>query len=238
MAVNGRRTSDQAGFSLVELLVAMTVLAVVLSGLTAGAITIYRATSTVTLSTDDQNQARTAISVLSRDIRAASPVRPSEDPAFVEARPNDAMFTANLEDSTGLNITGSIRPVLVRLWIDGGRLIEDTTDAEPGTPITWDPAANARVRFIASFVVNDFEVQPGGAVTGTPIFTYFDAAGNELEYSTDPCPGFAGDVAAPCLDEATREQIAVVQLQLVVSSDPSDRVGAFTVEQRVRLPNA
>ncbi|MFP4148933.1 MAG: type II secretion system protein J [Nitriliruptoraceae bacterium] len=216
------------GFSLVELLVTIAILAVVLSGLTAGAISIYRASSFVDLSTTDQNEARTAISVLSRDIRAAAPVRPSTDPAFLVAQPNEAIFTANLNDS--------IRPRLVRFWIDEDRrLIEDATPPDPGTDpetgLDWDVENDAVVRYIAAFVVNDATL---------PLFRYFDQNGVELTYSeSDACSGpDGGTVPPPCLTAENRQRIALVELTLVVSSDPGDRVGEFTVTHRVRLPNA
>ena len=213
----------QDGITLIELMVTLFVLSIVMTALTAGAISIYRATSYVSLSTDDQNQARTAIEVLSRDIRAASPVRPSTEPAFLVARPTEASFTANLQDS--------VRPRLMRLFIDGdSRMIEDATPPETDSgPITWDPDADAEIRYIAAFVVNDDSL---------PIFRYLDQNGVELPYSTDPCPGPDGDpVPAPCLDLDSRRQIELVEITLTISSDPGDRVARFTVSQRIRLPN-
>ncbi len=215
------------GLTLVELIVALFVLGVVMTGLTAGAISIFRATNHVNLHTDDQNQARNAVAVFSRDIRAASPVRPSTEPAFLVARPNEAQFTANLDDS--------VRPRLVRLYIDeDSRLVEDATpadeDSSPDTGLVWDTENNAVVRYVAAFVVNDEDL---------PIFTYLDQNGNAISFSNTPCSGPNGDpVPAPCLNDAARRQIANVTLTLTISSDPNDRVQRFTVQQRVRLPNA
>lgn len=217
---------DQAGLTLVELLVAMTILGVVLSALTAGALSLYRASYNVDLGTSNQSEARQAIAVVSRDIRAASPVRPSTEPAFLVARPDEANFTANLDDST--------RPRLVRIFIDGdNRLIEDATPADPSsdpeTGLTWDTDNDAVVRYIAAFVVNDASL---------PVFRYLDSNGTALPYSTSACSGPNGDVAPPCLTDANRRRIATVELSLTVDSDPSGRVAPFTVAQRVRLPNA
>jgi|GEM_PF-7074970 len=225
--VSRRRAPDQAGLTLVEMLVTLAILAVVLSGLAAGGISIYRASNSVNLGTIDQNEARTAISVLSRDIRAAAPVRPSTEPAFLVAQPNEAIFTANLDDST--------RPRLVRFWIDpDSRLIEDATPPDPDTDpedgLSWDVDNDAVVRYIAAFVVNDPDL---------PLFRYKDQNGAELPYSTTACTGPDGeDVDPPCLTDADRRSIALVELNLTVSSDPNDRVRQFTVSQRVRLPNA
>lgn len=217
---------DEAGLSLVEILVTMVILGVVLSALTAGAISMNRASYATDLGTRNQNEARTAIAVLSRDIRAASPVRPSTQPAFLVARPDEANFTANLDDGT--------RPRLVRLFIDGdSRLVEDATPADPAsdpaTGLTWDTDNDAVIRFIAAFVVND---------ASRPLFRYLDLNGAELPYSTTACAGPAGNVAPPCLTESDLRRVATVELSLTVDSDPNARVQPFTVTQRVRLPNA
>jgi len=217
---------DQAGLTLVELLVAMTILGVVLSALTAGGISMYRASYSADLGTRNQNEARQAITVVSRDIRAAAPVRPSTEPAFLVARPDEANFTANLDDST--------RPRLVRIFIDADRrLIEDATPADPSsdpeTGLSWDTDNDAVVRFVAAFVVNDASL---------PLFRYLDRNGAELPYSATACSGPNGDVAPPCLTDANRRRVATVELSLTVDSDPSGRVQPFTVAQRVRLPNA
>lgn len=220
-----RRASGESGLTLIEMMVVLGILGIVLATLTTGVITLYQASSTVDFGTQNQNQARTAIAVISRDIRAASPVRPSTDPAFLVARPDEASFTANLDDS--------IRPKLVRLWIDSeSRMIEDATPADPdGDPadgLVWNVADDAVIRYIAAFVVNDVTV---------PVFRYLDGEGDELPYSDDPCPGPSGSVPPPCLDLAARREIAIVEVNMSVSSSPS-RAARFTVSQRVRLPNA
>lgn len=225
--LNSPKARSPAGFTLVELMVSLAVLAVVLSGLAAGAIGIYRTSHVIDLGTTDQNEARTAISVLSRDIRAAAPVRATTEPAFLVAQPNAAVFTANLDSST--------LPRLVRFQIDPDRrLIEDATPPDPASDpeagLDWDVENDAVVRFIAAFVVNE---------PSLPLFRYFDANGDELVYSGTACTGPDGeDVAAPCLTDSARREVAIVELSLTVSSDPGDRVRRFTVSQRVRLPNA
>ena len=218
------RYRDEHGLTLVEMMVTLVILGIVMTALTSGAITLYRASHQADLTSRNQNEARTAISVLSRDVRTAAPVR--TDPAFLVARPNEAFFTAMLDDAP--------RQQLVRLFVDAtGRLVEDATAPDPGTTVegglTWDVDNNSRVRFIASFVAND---------DASPLFRYLDVNSNELEMSEAPCPGPDGVVAPPCLEEAQRNNIAIVGISLSVSSDPSERARHFTVEQLVRLPNA
>lgn len=219
-----RGHQDEHGLTLVEMMITLAILGIVMTALTSGAITLYRASHHADLTTRNQNEARTAISVLSRDVRAAAPVRP--DPAFLVARPNEAFFTALLDDAP--------RQQLVRLFVDPtNRLVEDSTPPDPGTTLegglTWDVDNNSRVRYIASFVTND-DVRP--------LFRYFDANSNELPMSATACPGPDGDVPPPCLEEAQRNNIAIVGIALSISSDPGERVRQFTVEQLVRLPNA
>lgn len=226
MRFAARPRDGEHGLTIVELLVAMVILGVVLAGLTAGAISVYRTTSRVHLHTDDQNQARNAIAVISRDIRAASPVRPTTDPAFLVATPTQAHFTANLDDSA--------RPNLVRLYVDEDlRIVEDATVPDEGYnehgELVWDTDNNAVVRYIAGYVVNDDDM---------PIFRYYDQNGGELGFSDDPCTGpDGGSVPPPCLQHHARGQVTDVTLSLTVSSDPNDRIRQFTVEQRIALPN-
>lgn len=231
--VRHRDPRGQTGLTVVELLVTMTILGVVLSALTAGVISIYRASFQVDLGSANQAEARNAMTVLSRDIRTASPVRPSTQSAFLVATPTGAEFTANLDDSQF--------PQLVRLSIDGdSRLVEDATPAtvttDPGTgevTVSWDPA-DSNVRFVAAFVVNDATL---------PLFRFFESGvGGPVELvpqATGTCPRPDGGTPtpAPCLDEGQRNRVSIVELNLTISSDPSGRVGQFTVSQRIRLPN-
>lgn len=217
---------DEEGFTIVELMIALTLLSVVLTTLASATITMYRATNHVTFQTDDQNQARTAISVLSRDIRAAAALRQSTQPAFLLAAGDQAAFTANLQDTT--------RPVLVRLRLDtDSRFLEDTTppqSAAPGDPVTFDTDNDSQVRYIAAFVVNE---------PGAPIFRYFDKNGDELVPASTTCPVPGGPgIDGPCLDEDQRLRIATVELSLTIGSAPHDLASAFTVSHRARLPNA
>lgn len=208
----GLRSSE--GLTVVELMVSLMIMGVVLSGLSAAAIGVWRATSTVTLTTDDQNQARTAMTVLSRDIRAAAPLRPSDLPAFHVAQPNRAEFTANLDSAT--------RPQLIRIYVDAdSRMVEDAIapndgSVEDGT-FGWDPD-DARVRYIASYVVND---------VNEPLLRYFD--GDTELLPADPAVG---------LTLEQRRRINLVEVSVRIGSSPSQRVGAFQVSQRIRLPNA
>ena len=227
LPADGQRSdAGQAGITIVELLITLVILSVVMTTLASAAISIYRATNHVTFQTDDQNQARSAITVLSRDIRAAAPIRQTSQPAFLLATGDRAEFTANLENTA--------RPVLVRLNIDGqSRFLEDTTPPQstaPDDPVLFDTVNDARVRYIAAFVVNE---------PSAPIFRYYDSNNVELVPGVGPCPVPAAvAIAGPCLNLDQRRRVATVELTLTIGSAPNDLVGAFTVTQRVRLPNA
>lgn len=211
----------QEGLSLVELMVAMTIAAVLLSGLTAFFIGSIRAAGRVDTQTTDQGNARIAMSVLSRDIRAAVSPRPSvRDPIFEVALPNEAHFYAAVGDGQ--------RPIFVRMYIDAdSRLVEDATPPASGTldgaNLTWDPDNDAEIRYIASFVVND---------AAEPLFRYYRVdAGQLIE--------MVPDTANPTgLTLVQRQQIAAVELNVAIGSDPSQRTSRFLIRNVVRLPNA
>lgn len=211
MRRSSRRFAEEGGFSLIELITVMVISAVVLGGLTAIALSTIRTTRTIDVNTADALQAQTAIAVMSRDLRAAAPVRPSDTPAFLLAEPFEAQFTANIDTSD--------RPVLITISLeDDGRVLETFALPNAGElpDAGWD-VGDQQVRYITSFVVNDG--------LGEAMIRYFDAAGNELG------PNVAG------LPLSQRRDVATVELSLLVSGDPTGETSRFAVENRVRIPN-
>jgi len=211
MKVSVRSERGQSGLTLVELLVVMLISTVVLSGMVVIAMNTMRITRTVDVNTADQLQAQTAIAVMTRDLRAAAPLRPSDTPAFLVAEPYLAQFTANIDTIS--------RPVLIRIELeDDGRVLE--TFAVPNEGELPDAGWNTddpQVRYITSFVVNDG--------LDEAMIRYFDEAGNELGPASEGLT----------LDQ--RRSIAAVELSLLVSGDPTGRTTRFAVENRVRVPN-
>lgn len=206
------RAADERGFSLVELITVLMIFGIVGLGLTAAAVSTLRTGHRVDVMTTDQGSARTAVSVMTRDLRTAAPVRPVEAPAIRVAASDRIEFTGFLGSST--------RPELVRIYVADGRVVEDTIAPNSGTfesgTLAWDEA-DAEVRLLTSFYANRDD---------EPLFRYFTADGAEL----DPGDGVLTAVQA--------RQVRQIEILLAVSGDQIDRVGRYVVTSRVRLPNA
>lgn len=202
---------DQAGISVVELLVTVLIFSVVGVGLATSAISLTRATAKVDAMTTDQGSGRNAMAVLSRDLRAAVPIRRIEAPAFVDARTHGVEFTALLGSST--------RPQLVRFYLDeDNRFVEDVTPSNGGTledgTLEYD-TEDAVVRNITTYVVNRAD---------EPIFRYWSG-------SEELSAGASG------LSDADRTRVTAVEVRLLLSSDPSGLTGRYEMQNRIRLPN-
>lgn len=205
------RHSDESGASLIEMVVTSLLVTLVGGLIFSAVLGMTRATAVAENVTFDSGFARNAMTLVSRDIRAAAAVLQSSAPAIQVARAQEVEFTANLE-------TGP-RPELIHVQVDSdARLLVTaiTPDAGSTAPdLVFDPA-NARDRYITSFVVN----------TG-PIFRYYDDRDVEL---------VAAD-AAVGLTEAQREQVASIEIDLLVNQAPN-LTGATRLTTTVRLPNA
>lgn len=232
-AVRSRRRDGEAGLTLVELMVVLVIAGIVLSGLTTFFVGTLRAAQRVDVRTTDHSNAQLAMVVLSRDVRAAVAPRPSEQPAFLSATPYQARFTSNI---------GSIvRPALIDMSIDAdSRLLE--TSVEPtgsvvNDDLDWD-ADDAETRYVASFVLNEQEARP--------MFRYFAVDLGDPDDEDDTGDPLALTELVPDLDAhpgtglsvQDRCSIAVVELTLVVGSDPSGRTGSFELVNEIRLPNS
>lgn len=207
----GPKESSEAGVTLIEALVT-TVLVTLVGGLVFTAVlTLNQAVAVADNVTFDQGFGRNALTLVSRDMRAAAPIQQSSAAAFREASPRVAEFTALLDEG--------LRPQLVRVEIDAqSRLLVTATrpDAASVAPGLVYNVADRQQRYIASFVVN-----PGA------IFRYFDVDGNEL----------TGFVAGGSLDADDRADIATVEISLLLNRSPVI-TGASEMELTVRLPNA
>jgi prepilin-type N-terminal cleavage/methylation domain-containing protein len=208
----GRPTvADDAGVTLVELLVAITILGVVMAGLFGGLTGLIRATNTIDTRTDNVDQARLAIASLSRDLRAASPTV-DDGPAFLVADDRHARFHARLSRDDA--------PVLLDLSVDADdRLVETLTPAtiESDGTVVYDPA-DARTRYVASYLFN---------AADEPILTY----------STITESGEVIEMPTPIETVTQLRSIRLVQIDLVMARDQAARVEPQRVSTQVRLPN-
>ena len=203
--------SREAGVTLIEALVTTTLLTLVGGLVFTAVLTLNQAVAVADNVTFDQGFGRNALTLVSRDMRAAAPIQQSSAPAFRTASPRVAEFTALLDQG--------LRPQLVRVEIDSeSRLLVTATRPDPASvapDLVYDPA-DRQQRYIASFVVNP-----------AAIFRYFDEDGNELN----------SFVAGGSLSAADRADIATVEIVLLLNRAPV-LTGASELELTVRLPNA
>lgn len=201
-------SSDEAGFSLLELMVVLAITGAVLAMVTTAAIGVIRATDTVDIRTENVDHARLAVSALSRDLRAAAP--PLDGGATFEvAAPTHARFTARLSDSDV--------PSLIDLRVEeDGRLVErvrqPVVDAagEVTYPGPWE------VRYVASYVHN---------AADEPVLRYGRFVDGEASfYGADP-------------DPEERRQIRLVRIELSMARDRGERVAPQRITTEVRVPN-
>lgn len=205
-----RRTAcdQEAGFTIIELVVAMTIFAVIMGALATGIIQIQRASHHVDVSTQNVDQARLAVAGVSRSLRAAVTSLDNR-PAFEVAEADHAVFTAYL---------GSPEvPVRIELQrLANGDLRERVTTASvAGDGTVTYPPANRRERVLAR-----------GLETTGRLFTYTATDENGAEIVLGVAPG-----------EELRRTVAKVRIDLAVSNDPSGRTGPQLLSTEVRLPN-
>lgn len=193
------------------MMVVVVVMGIVSTVIFASVLALTRAADVADQSASDQGFARNAITLLSRNVRAAAPVQQSNVPAFRHAGRDAATFTANLTQGTD--------STLVHVEVDADRqVVVTTTPPDPASTapdLVFDPA-DQQVRRIASHVVN----------TG-PVFEYFAA-------DDRPLTSFGPDGSLPVSD---RRQIAFVRIVLDLNGEPR-QTDATRLSTTVRLPNA
>lgn len=204
---------DERGVTLVELLVALVLFGAVMGAFTTGIIAVQRASVQVDVRTDDLDQARTALEVGARALRAvtAPPVQPGSvevPPPFLEAGPRYAVFTAYLGDPD----------TPVRIELDArtdGELIERTTlpSIAPDGTITW-PVTGERQRVLAR------RLHDGAVLT----YIVRDDDGTTRELTSLPLDG-------------DRRRVERVRLDVTVGGDAAGRVRPHQLATEVRLPN-
>lgn len=219
--------SSESGLTLIEMLVT-TVLITLVGGLVFNAVlTLNRAVAVADNVTFDQGFGRNALTLVSRDIRAAAPIQQSAAPAFRTAEPRVVEFTALLDQG--------LRPQLIRVEIDAESQLLVTSiqpEATSVAPALVYKPADRQERYIASFVVNPGE-----------IFRYFDADGCLIgSGDTETTPGCEAAAGGPgpgggAVTGDERREIAAVEMSFMLNRAPI-LTDASEVQLTVRLPNA
>jgi len=202
------RRADERGFSTVELAVAVGLLSLVLAVIYGALISATRAVEGADQRLTNLGEARLVMDTASKDIRTATKLTASGS-AFVTAANNEIVFYGNLNPTLG--------PKRIRIYVDSNtHLVEEVTDPDSTSVApNYTYTRNApRRRFVGRYVANP---------TSTPIFTYFDAAGNALT----PTP----------LDATRMLQVRSVGIRLMIRKSTNLKVAPTTVVNQVRLPN-
>lgn len=152
------------GYTIVEMLVVISVSALVLGFVTASILTFYR-TNTSTLEQAVQvDEARRGVDRLVRDLREA-------------AYADDGSYPLVALSSTSITFYSDIDRDLsverIRYWLDGSVLRKGITEAT-GTPPAY--SSGEQVSVISEYVRNSSQAMP--------VFTYFNASSTEVAAGT------------------------------------------------------
>jgi type II secretory pathway component PulJ len=200
------RRESERGISIAELLVAVTLFALLLTMTSGFMVSAYRAAASSRAIDTATRQATNGMTEMSRMIRAASEYQrvsgAAAEPAIIVAEPNRLQLYAfvNLEDAIE-------KPVKVEFRIDGSKLVETRWDstANPSNPDLFTFAtAPSSTRVLADPVLST-------ASTGARLFTYLGA-------TRAPVPLTASSAVADVSSVAN----VTVSLQAGLSTSPSN----------------
>ncbi|SDQ46752.1 hypothetical protein [Quadrisphaera sp. DSM 44207] len=196
----------EAGLTLVELLTTTVLLGIVGTMVLSMVVGTTRSLQASDRRVEATTTTQVALQTITRAVRSAAEV-PQPDPAAALPGVVPTSSTSLLVRSW---TAAGPAPVLVELSVDpAGALVETRTPATASAG-TWSFSGTASTRTVLSGVVNP---------AGTPVFTYYDADGQEL------------------LPEPDTTGVASVGVRLLVQTDPLGRVAPAEVSTRVHLPN-
>jgi prepilin-type N-terminal cleavage/methylation domain-containing protein len=241
-AMLGRRRGDQAGVTLIEVLISMIVLAIVTTMLMQGWISLQRATATVERTNDARATGRDALSRLSSELRASQPTAlpdpsgtaiPASDPPILDASPYSVIFysaynsSAANADGSGI---GAVRRT--RLWLD-----TVNAQAAPWNPqcktLYWQRDMNGNGVFtdtvdrtmpLAFNIANEDVADSINGTAYTPVFRYAYLDGGDISWTDDA--------------NSVLSSIVGVSVRLVVNAKMGGTPKYVDVMTTVRLRNA
>ncbi|MGH9103283.1 MAG: PulJ/GspJ family protein [Acidimicrobiales bacterium] len=159
------RRRAQAGVTLIELLVAMSMLGVIMGAAYTSVMSFQHQEVVTTQAFSAESEAQLIMDELTKDLRTAVPLSPTSSP-FVTTAPDQVTFYANLGDPNG--------PTELDVYLvpqGGGASIihEDATYADAGSAPSWTYTGKPKVRIVGQYVDDT-----------AAIFTYYDSAGSVL----------------------------------------------------------
>ena len=207
--------SDEKGFTLVELLVAVTILAFVLAGMYQG---INNLSSTAVEAEErvvNLDEARVLMATVTKDLRTATRLESTVSP-FLYADERQIIFHANIYTNTG--------PNRVTVFVDGtNQFVEQTVAPNAGSCPNCTYTGTGTTRVVGRWVANP---------TTQPIFRFFDGTGAQVAAPlSDPLE--AGDPA----ELAILRTIESVEVNLSIRRTQTIGSKGTTLINRVRLPN-
>jgi type II secretory pathway pseudopilin PulG len=185
-----RTSGSQAGISLIELLVSMSVMLVLTVMILLGWFALQSSYSYSTNSNVQRDDARAAMSRMQREIRDAEAIPvPNTDPAIVRARPFWIEFSSTFNKAGNTAVDVIPRLVMYRLYSDGsvwrfedsdgsgsiggGLRMSPTPDNPNGWPLS-EQTNGEGARLVLRNIVN-FDQSPAVPMF---LYTYYDDSGN------------------------------------------------------------
>lgn len=214
------RDPDDAGFSLLELLVAMGIFGLLMTLVVSMFVTGSQSFSTQRAEVQNSRTASTTMNELTRIIRSGTelPVYGSAtaSPVFSYAGSESLIMTSLIDTGTA----ATSPPIRVQFSRNSNnQLVESRWTAYSTRPTYWlFPADASSSRLLVASLV------PASAAT--PLFTYYDKTGNALT------PAAGGS-----LTSAQIRNIASVKVTLRVQAAPGAANGVVELRNEVGLPN-
>ena len=208
------RGHDEDGFSLIELLVGISILAIVGS--------IVTSTMIVTMQTSEgvENTAASAAAARTAESRVLSLLRSAVPPSSSSTTQPPAIYAASdwgmgFYSQHGLDPRSPANRVVLFVNNEGELIERITTPSGSGPDWTYS-SANQRERVIAS------------GVTSPSIFQFFDQVGP----ATSPMP-----ITGGWLTSAQLDTVVSMRVEIVLDADESPRTGPVTISSRIELRN-
>jgi prepilin-type N-terminal cleavage/methylation domain-containing protein len=207
--------ADEKGFTLVELLVAVTILAFVLAGMYQALNNLSSTAVEAEERVVNLDEARVLMATVTKDLRTATRLESTASP-FLYADERRIVFHANINTNTG--------PNRVTVFVDGtNQFVEQTVAPNAGSCPNCTYTGTGTTRVVGRWVANP---------TTQPIFSFFNGLGNPVAAPLgDPLE--ASDPAElPLL-----RSIESVEVNLSIRRTQTIGSKGTTLINRVRLPN-
>jgi type II secretory pathway pseudopilin PulG len=226
-----RRCLGQGGITLVELLVTITILAIVGAMLTFTWVAMSSSFAHTTRSSDSRDYARQAMSRMEREIRDAEAQLTTGHyqglPAILWASANRIMFVTTFNNEG--NDVPDAQPLAIVYYLEDGTLYMKRDANDDGA---WDGARTLSA-------VHDVVNASVGASGSTPTFsyTYLDGSGDLVVARDGDFIVLDPDSGEKGLPEGLRARIVSVTFSLLVDDNPRHPPAAVTLTTTAQVRN-